>query len=121
MFNMNKNVIEELRKLLESEGSAVEKELKNFAEKDVNVKDNWKAKYPNQQDADMGEEADEVQEYDNLVSLEQNLEVRLKDIHTALKKIPEGKYGMCENCQKDIEEERLRALPEARLCINCNK
>lgn len=118
---ISKHVIEKLQKKLVAEKSAVEKELESFAKRDVNNKDNWKAKYPNREDGNLEEEADEVQEYDNLVSLEQNLEVRLKDINTALEKIREGTYGTCENCKKDIEEERLRALPEARLCINCNK
>ena len=32
-----------------------------------------------------------------------------------------GTYGKCENCGKDIEAERLEAMPTANLCISCSK
>ena len=69
----------------------------------------------------MEEKADEVEEYDNLLSLEHNLELRLKDINWALEKIPAGNYGICEKCGKEIEKQRLMVAPEAKLCIKCNE
>ena len=33
----------------------------------------------------------------------------------------ENKYGICESCGKEIEEERLKVAPEARFCIKDNK
>jgi len=43
----------------------------------------------------------------------------LEEINIALKKIQEGKYGICERCKKPISKERLKALPYARFCIKC--
>ena len=37
----------------------------------------------------------------------------------ALKRISEGKYGICLQCGKKIPEGRLRAIPSAVLCIDC--
>ena len=44
---------------------------------------------------------------------------KLKAIENALKRIGEGKYGYCLQCGKKIPEGRLRAIPEAVLCVDC--
>ena len=46
---------------------------------------------------------------------------KLENIENALSKIENGKYGICEECQKQIDEERLDILPETNLCSNCAK
>jgi len=44
----------------------------------------------------------------------------LADIDDALRKIYGKKgYGMCESCDKPITEKRLRAVPYAKLCKEC--
>lgn len=118
---MNSNLIKELKEKLELGKISIQKELKNFATEDKNLKHNWDARYPNRENGNMEEEADEAQEYDNLLSLEHNLELRLKDINQALEKIDNNKYGVCEKCGKEIDEKRLQVCPEAKLCMNCNK
>lgn len=118
---MDKKIIDQLKEKLESEKTTIEKELGSFATEDDKVKDNWNTRYPNREMGNMEEEADEMQEYDNMLSVEHNLETRLKDIHSALSKIEKGEYGKCEKCGKEIEEERLMANPEAKLCMGCNK
>ncbi|MCX6721471.1 MAG: TraR/DksA C4-type zinc finger protein [Candidatus Staskawiczbacteria bacterium] len=117
---MDKKLQEELKVKLEEERNSIQKELESFASEDPNLKHNWDAKYPNREDGDKDEEADEVQEYDNMLSLEHSLELKLKDVNNALEKITEGKYGICEKCGKEIEEERLKAAPEARFHLKCN-
>ena len=44
---------------------------------------------------------------------------KLKAIENALKRISDGKYGYCLQCGKKIPEGRLRAIPEAVLCVDC--
>ena len=44
---------------------------------------------------------------------------KLRAIENALKRIGEGKYGYCLQCGKKIPEGRLRAIPEAVLCVDC--
>lgn len=50
-----------------------------------------------------------------------DLEKRLVDIETALKKIYKNAFGMCEKCGKAIPLPRLELIPEARFCIDCEK
>lgn len=120
---MDKKIIEELRKKLEREKNSVQKELETFARKDDVPKGDWETKYPNRENGTMEEEADEVQEYGNMLPVEYSLELKLKDINEALAKIsrrPE-EYGKCGKCGKNIEEERLKAVPEAKFCMEHNK
>jgi RNA polymerase-binding transcription factor DksA len=46
---------------------------------------------------------------------------KLNNIESALSKIENGNYGICEECQKQIDEERLDILPETNLCSDCAK
>lgn len=117
---MDKKLIEELKQKLEKEKDSLTKELESFAKKDDSPKGDWETRYPNRENGSMEEEADEVQEYDNMLGVEHSLELKLRDVDIALEKINSGKgYGACEKCGKEIEEERLKAVPEAKTCIKC--
>ncbi|MEO0095389.1 MAG: TraR/DksA C4-type zinc finger protein [candidate division WOR-3 bacterium] len=43
----------------------------------------------------------------------------LFSIDYALRKIAQGRYGICERCGKLIEKKRLKIVPYARFCIKC--
>jgi DnaK suppressor protein len=43
----------------------------------------------------------------------------VEDIDVALGKIANGAYGTCERCGQPIPKARLKALPQARLCVAC--
>lgn len=43
----------------------------------------------------------------------------VEDIDLALAKIVNGTYGTCERCGQPIPKARLKALPQARLCVAC--
>src|SRR3954452_11473996 len=45
--------------------------------------------------------------------------VHLDDIDDALRRIEDGRYGVCEICREPIGSERLAARPIARTCIRC--
>lgn len=49
------------------------------------------------------------------------LKKKLQNIEIALKKIVKGTYDICERCQEIIPQARLRLIPEARFCIDCEK
>jgi RNA polymerase-binding transcription factor len=51
-------------------------------------------------------------------SLEENEARVLTAIDAALGRIDDGTYGRCERCGREIEAERLEALPWATLCID---
>lgn len=40
-------------------------------------------------------------------------------VKRSLHKLRNGTYGKCDNCQKMIEDERLKAIPTAILCTGC--
>ena len=44
---------------------------------------------------------------------------QLQDIHAALERIERGIFGRCEECQEDIDEERLVRVPWEQLCGAC--
>lgn len=52
----------------------------------------------------------------SLVSSEQEA---LYEIEEALKRLEQGTYGLCDQCEKQIGKERLGAVPFTRLCIQC--
>ena len=43
----------------------------------------------------------------------------IRKIQSALQRIEDGSYGICEECGEDIGVPRLKARPVTRLCINC--
>jgi DnaK suppressor protein len=43
----------------------------------------------------------------------------LDDVVAALARMDAGSYGDCESCGEPIGLARLRARPEARLCVDC--
>lgn len=69
-----------------------------------------------------GDEADIVS--NNIIkNLSDQLSVRDKSsifkINNAMRKIKEGTFGICEECEEDIGEKRLKAIPDCLLCISC--
>lgn len=65
------------------------------------------------------EEANETSELEKNLILENKLGETLAEIEHALEKHKNGTYGICDNCEKVIDEARLKALPQATLCISC--
>ena len=45
----------------------------------------------------------------------------MNKIELALRKIDDGSYGICEECEEPISNKRLEARPEAPLCIQCKE
>jgi len=43
----------------------------------------------------------------------------IKKIKTALERIDEGTYGICEECGEEIGIKRLEARPVTTMCIEC--
>ena len=50
-----------------------------------------------------------------------DMQKRVEEIDNALKKINKNQYGYCERCKKPIPQARLRLIPEASFCIDCEK
>ena len=54
----------------------------------------------------------------NIVSSEQEI---LYQIDDALKRLEDGSFGLCQQCNQSITLSRLKAVPYASLCINCQR
>ncbi len=58
---------------------------------------------------------------------DRNFELRIRDrerkliskIREAIERIEEGNFGVCESCEEEIGEARLRARPVTTMCIDC--
>jgi len=46
---------------------------------------------------------------------------QLRDARAGLRRIQEGSYGICQECDQDIHPKRLAAVPWARFCIRCQE
>ena len=58
----------------------------------------------------------------NLVfKLRERERLLLKKIDDALAKVDEGTFGVCEDCEENIEPRRLEARPVSTLCIACKE
>jgi DnaK suppressor protein len=44
-----------------------------------------------------------------------------RDVRAALARIDEGVYGICADCEEEIDPKRLNAVPWAPLCIRCQE
>ncbi len=51
------------------------------------------------------------------LSILEQVEAELTDVERALRRLDDGTYGTCEACGKPIEDERLKAMPAARYCL----
>jgi DnaK suppressor protein len=69
-----------------------------------------------------GDSAEQAQERENdevVDAIGNETAQSIRDIQSALARIEDGSYGICDQCGKDISEGRLRAVPEATRCVNC--
>ena len=46
---------------------------------------------------------------------------KLMQIDAALKRIDDGEFGICSDCEEAISPKRLAAMPWARYCLHCQE
>jgi DnaK suppressor protein len=54
-------------------------------------------------------------------SLIERVEQRLKEIDFALGRLESGRYGICAGCGEPIPVERLKVVPFAAYCVDCQE
>lgn len=118
---MDAKIKKQLKNKLEAEKKKLTKELSSFAKKDPKRKGNWLTRLPflGNDRSHKDESAERIEAYETLLPIEHTLELRLKKVDKALEKIEGKDYGKCEKCGKDIRIERLKIVPEAKLCSKC--
>ena len=55
------------------------------------------------------------------LAVSENESRQLTLIDEALLRIEDDEYGQCQNCEKDINQKRLAAIPWARYCLDCQE
>jgi DnaK suppressor protein len=70
---------------------------------------------------DEGDMASISHDRDLLYNLHEGGFARLRMIQEAIKTIDRGQYGECARCGKDINENRLEAVPWTITCIRCQE
>lgn len=117
---IDKKVLEEIKSTLLKEKESLEKDLGKLAvpvDKEIGDYETSFKDIGN----NMEDNTTEVEQYASDLPVEVSLEKKLQDIIAALEKIEKGTYGICENCQQEIDLERLQINPSARTCIKCKK
>ena len=77
---------------------------------------------PAREDGVTGDEMDvakSMAEVETQARLMERLESRLRDIDAALNRVESGDYGICLNCGEEIPLARLRVIPFAVYCVDC--
>jgi len=122
---LNDQILSELKTALLKERDLLTKELETIAAPDPNLPDDWDVKHEewgedqitSKEELEGGESVNESDEDMKNKALSDRLELRLKEVNDALKKMDDGTYGVCESCQKEIPLERLKANPAASIDI----
>jgi len=72
-------------------------------------------------DGELADLASEHFERENSLELYLYEQELLKAIDQALDRIQDGSYGICRVCSRSINPRRLLAVPNAKLCLNCQQ
>jgi len=119
---MTPQELQKLKKELLVEKVNIEKILGEFTAENPTVKGDYKAHFHAVDQSDTSDEkAHSVTDSEQERAVEQNLELRLREINETIKKIDEDAYGTCEKCSSPIDIRRLKVLPVARFCVDCAK
>jgi RNA polymerase-binding protein DksA len=104
-----------LRELLESEQKRLNAELDQFqSDASGSMEEREGSPFGKRE-----EEATETLELEKRLAMENRIRQELAGIEHALEKFEKGTYGLCDSCGNPIAPERLEALPQASLCVNC--
>ncbi len=55
------------------------------------------------------------------LALSENESRQLELIDEALERLEDEEYGICQNCETEINPKRLAAIPWARYCLDCQQ
>jgi DnaK suppressor protein len=111
---MDQQTIDEIRARLEDERASVERQLAEHGaspggEVEVAV------------DEGFADSAQATTERSHQLGLIEKLRAQHGEIVAALERIQGKTYGLCERCGRQIDEERLEAIPTSRLCVSCKQ
>ena len=117
---MNQTLIDENKNKLLEEQKKLKTILKHNTVADSEIPGGRKPKFSEAGNED-GENASEVEQFQNDLSVAEDLEDRLMLVESALTRIENGTYGKCVVGGEDMEDARLQANPAATTCVEHSK
>ncbi|MBD3251478.1 hypothetical protein GF380_03415 [Candidatus Uhrbacteria bacterium] len=120
-MTLSQEFIEKMKQALIDDQERLERDLNDIGSKNPSEKGKFDVTYPESGGNSDDDNAMEVTEYSDELSLKNRLEKELADTQKALKTIETGTYGTCKYCGKEIHEKRLEARPASSSCIACKK
>lgn len=124
---IDKQFAAKMQERLTKERDGLKAQLARIAKKDPKTPGDYDATWPtynaDQRTSESGDEdAQESTDYGNAIGVENVLELRLLAVERALRRIEDGTYGQCSNCEAQEETEaRLEADPAAERCLSCKQ
>ncbi len=118
---MKTEFIQKAKVLLTEEKLRLETELSKISHKSTNSSDEAMEANAQSMGEKEDENASEVAQFSDNLSLEDELNKALRDVESALKQVEKGDYGICKYCHQPIDERRLLARPTSSSCIQCKK
>ncbi len=115
---LNKRKLQKFEKILEKEKEETLKIIRdiNTSQRKGLKNENGDLSSYSTHQADQGTDSDSQEREVYMLESQQE---KLKEINKALKRIFDKSYGLCEMCGCFIEEERLKIVPFATMCIDC--
>lgn len=113
---MDQQTVDRLRERLETERGEVRRQLD-----DLGARRDAEGIEDPELDEGFADAGQAAAERANLLTLVRSLRDTLHDVEQALARMDSGTYGLCERCGQPIGDERLEALPAARLCMSCKR
>lgn len=123
MSKTNKETVHFPSNLLAPVGDFLHSQLKKLEKnkKDIEKEDPFRDPARATDNAAADTEADEQFGHARTSAIKEQIEKRMIQTRKALTRVKLGKYGICENCGKMIDTDRLMIYPEATLCVDCER
>ncbi len=116
MIKFPDNILKQVKTYLEQKSHDTEKRIRQLKKEDP-FEDKGRLLDRAADDT----EAQVKTRHERIEAMQQQLGFALAQTRKALTKIKIGKYGICEECGKMIDTDRLAVMPAATLCISCEK
>jgi len=111
--------LERFRKRLEEEEKNLLEELREIAGSAARIADAEVVMEISDYDDHPADTASETFQKEKDQALLESTRDSIALVRNALAKIKRGTYGKCDSCGKAINLKRLRALPYATFCVDC--
>jgi len=111
--------MEKFREQLLAEQVRLEEELQEIEKRAAHVDESDRATELSSYEDHPADLASETFEREKDLAIGESVQHTLHKVINALEKLDRGTYGRCDACARPIKKARLRALPFATLCVEC--